>query len=537
MPTEDILRLTLTFLVQSIEGRKLCPDAGKDGVSRWVGILLYRRSDFGLNQTSRIAALSFDQIIPASSHRTNVSTPWQKLTRFVQSGDLVPDLGADIGSAHWWRGLLTCTALCTGAVVLLPTFKPISTLSTQPVIGPAWEETRAQTIAPLAWGSDVGRRMAANDLVQALGDVPERPVITLTAILGQGDGFARVLERAGTNEAEAKMAARLIAGATPLDQISPGTPIDLTLGRRSPQSGERPIEMLKFRARIDLSLFAHRVGNSLELTRIPIAVSRMPLRIQGQVGASLYRSARAAGLPAKTVEAYIKAIGSKLSFERDIDSASRFDVIIEQAKAETGEVEHGRLLYAGLINSTKTTQLLQWTIGDHTEWYEASGVGEKRGGFTSPIIGGRITSGFGWRFHPILGYGRMHKGIDFGAGIGTPVHAVSDGLVSFAGRFSGYGNHIRLNHNPNLGTSYSHLSRILVAPGSRVSQGQVIGYVGSTGLSTGPHLHFEVYVKGVAVDPRRVSFESSSLLNGQELQAFRTRLSGLMSIPVSGQEK
>jgi murein DD-endopeptidase MepM/ murein hydrolase activator NlpD len=462
---------------------------------------------------------------------------WPNFGNYLQGRDVAPDLGSNIGSKEWFRGVLTCIALCAGAVLLLPDFKPIASVGATSVGGTAWEETRAQTIAPLAWGGDVGRRMGATNLVLPLGNAPERPSITLTATLGQGDGFARVLERAGASSAEARAVAQMVSTATPLDQIAAGTPIDLTFGRRTGTGETRPIELMKLRARIDLSLMAHRVGPNLELTRIPIAVNRTPLRIQGQVGTSLYRSARAAGVPAKAVESYIKAIASKLSFERDIDASSRFDLVVEQAKAETGEVEHGRLLYAGMTTGPKRTQMIQWTIGSQTEWYEASGVGEKRGGMTSPIAGGRITSGFGWRFHPILGYNRMHKGIDFGAAVGTPVHAVTDGLVSFAGHFSGYGNHVRLNHNANLGSSYSHLSRIIVTPGSRVSQGQVVGYVGSTGLSTGPHLHFEVYVKGAAVDPRRVSFESNSLLSGAELQAFRARLSAYLAVPVSGSKE
>jgi murein DD-endopeptidase MepM/ murein hydrolase activator NlpD len=139
------------------------------------------------------------------------------------------------------------------------------------------------------------------------------------------------------------------------------------------------------------------------------------------------------------------------------------------------------------------------------------------------------------RFHPILGYSRMHRGIDFGSPYGSPIRAVTDGLVSYAGRHGGNGNFIKLSHAGNIGSSYSHLSRIAVAAGTRVLQGQVIGYVGSTGLSTGPHLHFEVYKAGNAVNPKSVSFQSSSLLEGRELAEFRNRLKTLTSLPVAGQ--
>ena len=452
----------------------------------------------------------------------------------LRQADLAPDLGANIGSLRWWRGLATCTLLCTTAVVLIPSFQPLRDTAPAPVSGDAWEETRAQTIAPLAWGGDTGRRMAANDMVAPLGDTPERPSLSLTATLGQGDGFTRVLERAGVGGAEARSVSNMIANAVPLDDIEPGTIIDLTLGRRTSKTSARPLDALRFRARIDLSVMLQRSGNRLNLVRIPIAVDRTPLRIQGSVGSSLYRSARAAGVPAKAIETYIKAIASKLSFERDVDTSSRFDIIVEQARAETGEVEHGKLLYAGMVRGDRKTELQQWTIGGRTEWFEASGVGQKRGGMTSPVAGARVTSGFGRRFHPILGYSRMHNGVDFGAAHGTPIRAVTDGLVAFAGRSGGYGNQIRLNHGSNFGSSYSHLSRFAIRPGDRVLQGEVIGYVGTTGLSTGPHLHFEVYRGGRAVNPNSVSFESSSLLSGAELKAFRDRLAGLKSIPITG---
>ena len=495
---------------------------------------MYRRSEFATGQSASVATLSFGQIVAAPAPTPVWRDRLSDWAHTLEHLDIAPDLGADIGSLRWLRGLLTCTALCTWAIALMPELKPIAAATAPAVSGDAWEETRAQSIAPLAWGGDTGKRMAANDLVAPLNDTPERPTLALTATLGQGDGFSRVLERAGVGGAEARSVANMVANAVSLDEIAPGTVVNLTLGRRASRSMARPLDGLTFRARIDLSIMLRRVGSSLEMTRMPIAVDRTPLRIRGQVGPSLYRSARAAGVPAKALESYIRAIGSKLSFERDIDSAAQFDVIVEQARAETGEVEYGKLLYAGMTRGQRQTQLLQWTIAGRTEWFEASGVGQKRGGMTSPVGNARVTSGFGMRFHPILGYSKFHQGMDFGAVSGTPVRAVTDGLVSFSGRHGGYGNHIRLNHGSNLGSSYSHLSRIAVSPGSRVLQGQVIGYVGSTGMSTGPHLHFEVYRAGKVVNPRSVTFASSSLLSGAELQSFRTRLAGLLQTPLSG---
>ncbi len=143
-----------------------------------------------------------------------------------------------------------------------------------------------------------------------------------------------------------------------------------------------------------------------------------------------------------------------------------------------------------------------------------------------------MTSRYGMRRHPILGYRRMHSGVDYAASYGTPIYAVSDGVVSFAGRNGGHGKFVKIKHANGLGSGYAHMSRIAVSRGARVKGGQVIGYVGSTGLSTGPHLHFEVYRGSRKVDPLSVRFESRPQISGKELDSFRKRLESLQSVPV-----
>jgi murein DD-endopeptidase MepM/ murein hydrolase activator NlpD len=286
---------------------------------------------------------------------------------------------------------------------------------------------------------------------------------------------------------------------------------------------------LSLRARFDLKLSVKRAGGKLALTRTPISVDSTPLRIQGFVGASLYRSARAAGAPARAVEAYIRALASQTSIA-GLAADDRFDIILEHRRAATGEAETGRLLYAGLDrDSGKDLRLMQWEQDGRTEWYEASGVGRESGMLQRPVPG-TVSSNFGMRFHPILGYTRMHKGVDFRAGYGTPILAATDGRVAAAGWAGGYGNQVRLAHAGGLVTSYSHMSRILAQPGERVRQGQVIGYVGSTGLATGPHLHYELLKDGVPINPNSVKFVSRAQLSGGDLTAFRSKLKTLLAV-------
>ena len=193
-------------------------------------------------------------------------------------------------------------------------------------------------------------------------------------------------------------------------------------------------------------------------------------------------------------------------------------------------MEVGDLLYAGLDRAQgKDIDMLKWTTGGRTEWFEASGVGERRGVLSAPV-NGRISSGYGMRRHPILGYTRMHAGVDFAAPYGSPIYAVSDGFVSYAGRHGGHGNYVRIEHGHGIGTGYGHMSRIAASPGQRVRRGQVIGYVGSSGLSTGPHLHYELYRNVQTVNPMSVTFTTTAQLAGRDLADFRARLAQLKGL-------
>jgi murein DD-endopeptidase MepM/ murein hydrolase activator NlpD len=495
---------------------------------------LYQFNDMRLGAGSGTAALSLDQAVfrpmPAVAQPA-FGSKVRDLRSKADGLDLVVDLGLRIGSREWLRGFATCIALCYAAYSFAPALEPIPGPSPAPLGEAHWEEARALSIAPLAYGADTGRRMAETDAVVPLTDTPERPTIDLRASVGQGDGFARVLERAGVAANEAGEVARMVGEIVPLGEIRPGTAMDMTLGRRPNRQVARPLQSLSFRARFDLKLSLERIDGKMTIARIPISVDNTPLRIQGRVGSSLYRSARAAGAPAKAVEAYLRAVATQLNVA-GIGADDRFDIILEHRRAETGETETGKLLYAGLSRASgKSLQLMQWEQDGKPQWFEAAGVGKARGILQRPVPG-MVSSNFGFRRHPILGYNRMHKGMDFRAGYGTPILAATDGRVSAAGWAGGYGRQVRISHGGGLSTSYSHMSRIIAQPGMTVRQGQVIGYVGSTGLSTGPHLHYELYRNGVPINPASVQFVMRSQLSGGDLANFRSRLRSLLSVPV-----
>jgi murein DD-endopeptidase MepM/ murein hydrolase activator NlpD len=446
--------------------------------------------------------------------------------------DLVVDLGQRIGSREWWRGLATCTALCGAALSFVPGFAPLQGPVAPPLGERQQQEMRDQAIAPEAYGADTGRQAAPTGLVERLADTPERPQIQVTATLGTGDGFARVLQRAGVGEDQAKSIAAMIANTTDIGDIKAGTKLDLTLGRRPNKSVPRPLDHLGFRARLDLALSLDRVGDALKLTPKPIAVDDTPLRIQGKVGGSMLSSARAAGAPANAIQSWLRAMGQHVSIQ-GIHSNDKFDIIVEHRRAADGMSETGGLLFAGLQQGKKELRLLKWTLGGKEQFFDAAGVGETRGSMRMPVQGHQ-TSSFGMRFHPVLGYSRMHKGIDYGAPMGSPIIAATDGTVNFAGWHGGHGNYVQIRQSANFGTGYAHMSRIVAKVGQHVHAGQIIGYVGSTGLSTGPHLHFEVFVNNVAVNPAGVKFLQAATLSGAELGRFKAELSRLMALRARG---
>lgn len=442
--------------------------------------------------------------------------------------DLAPDLARDIGGIRWWRGV--CTMLGLGALALAgwPDFAALRAAPAMAMTPEAQDEFRSQMIMPLALGADSGRRMGASTIVASLDAAPERPSVDIVATLGAGDSFERMLRRAGVGRSEASDVAALVGSAVALSELESGTKVDMTLGRRAQPGQPRPLDALEFRARFDLRVAVARQDGRLSVKPIPIKVDSTPLRIRGTVGDSLFRSARAAGAPGPAVQAYLRTLTTQIDAGK-IGAGDTFDMIIDYKRAETGETETGQLLFAGLFGADgkPRARLLRW--GSEGRFFEASGVGQQREGLVAPVPG-RISSRYGMRRHPILGYRRMHAGLDFKAGYGTPIVAVTDATVSSAGRAGGCGNAVRLDHGNGLSTRYCHMSRMAVSRGQRVRRGQVIGYVGSTGLSTGPHLHYEMYRGGRAINPASVQFVTRAQLSGSELQAFRGRLTQLLRI-------
>lgn len=246
--------------------------------------------------------------------------------------------------------------------------------------------------------------------------------------------------------------------------------------------------------------------------------------MQGTIRTSLYQAAEEAGVPLAVLADLIRAYSFDVDFQREIRTGDNFEVLFEVFRDENGNVvRYGAPLFAELNVSGVTLPIYRYTPGSgFTDYFNDKGESVRKALLRTPVDGAKITSGFGMRDHPLLGYSRMHKGVDFGAPSGTPILAAGDGTIEFLGVNSGYGNYVRIRHNSTYKSAYAHMSRFGsdLGVGSRVRQGQVIGYVGATGLATGPHLHYEVMVNDEQINPLDIKLPSGEVLAGAELDRF-----------------
>ena len=467
------------------------------------------------------AAVALDGFAGFSGGRTRETPGWLERLHAI---DLAVDLGAELGSRRWWRGVATCALLgCAtlyagGRIVPLPTPVPAA------LTPAAADDARPDAIAPLALGAATGRFTAPTKRVRALSEIPERPRVEVTALLRPTDSFEGALRRAGIGKDDANAAARAVGGAVRLDQIRESTDIDIVLGRRETKKVPRPLESLAFRAAFDLRLELARAENGmLSLKRVPIAIDNTPLTVSGTVGGGFARAVRSSGLPAAVIADAVQQLGYVVDFQHGVGRRDRYTLIVEHKRAETGETQTGNLLYAALGEA----RLMRWNYNGAPQFFRANGESARKGLMKTPVDGARLTSDFGMRFHPILNYSRMHQGVDFGVPAGTPIKAAAGGKISFAGWHGGHGNYVMIAHSKNLSTAYAHMMRFAVKPGQQVAQGQIIGFVGSTGLSTGPHLHYETWLGGKPVNPITLKFLGGTNLGGGELQRFKAAMAKL----------
>lgn len=246
----------------------------------------------------------------------------------------------------------------------------------------------------------------------------------------------------------------------------------------------------------------------------------------GEIRYSLFGATDSAGIPDAIAVQMAEIFSGEIDFHRDLRQGDRFTLVYEMQYYGGRAARTGRILSAEFVNNGKTHQAFLYTQDDGRQrYYNAEGKSLKKAFLRSPLAFSRVTSGFSLRLHPILKTWRAHKGVDYGAPTGTQVRATGDGVVQFIGQQGGYGNIVILSHAGNYQTAYAHLSRFApgLKKGSRVSQSDIIAYVGQTGWATGPHLHYEFRIKGTQVNPLSLNLPTAVPLDNRQQTLFKDK--------------
>ena len=266
--------------------------------------------------------------------------------------------------------------------------------------------------------------------------------------------------------------------------------------------------------------------NNFDKEVVPIKLNKKVLYKENLIVQSLYKSAVDQQIPANTIVEFAGIYGFQIDFQRDIRKNDKFQIMYEIFLNEKNEiVETGEILFLNLKLSGQNNYLYYFDNKGAVGHYDRNGKSVKKALMKTPINGARLSSPFGMRKHPIDGYNKMHRGTDFAAPMGTPIMASGDGVIKKAGWCGGGGNCVKIKHNSTYQTVYAHMSKFArgIKPGVRVKQGQIIGFVGSTGKSTGPHLHYEVIVNGKKVNSQKLKLPSGKILKGKERKLFETK--------------
>ncbi len=347
---------------------------------------------------------------------------------------------------------------------------------------------------------------------------PSRPVKRVE--VASGDTLLRLLTRAGITDAEAHAVVDGLRDVYDPRRLRPGQRLEIET-----DAAARSLVRLAFAptAREEIELV--RDGSGLyAAARSARPTTTQPAYATAVVQTSLHAAGRGEDVPADVLADLVKLFSWDVDFQRETRPGDRLAVLYEELRLDDGALlEGGDILYARLEVGGRTLEAFRFERDGLVEHFDRDGRSLRKFLLRTPVAAGRVSSGYGMRRHPILGYNRMHRGVDFAAPTGTPIIAAGSGRVVRAGRLGGYGNYIRIQHGSGYATAYAHLSRFAdgLKAGSRVRQGDVIGYVGSTGRSTGPHLHFEVLRDGRQVNPLEVAQPPAERLDGAKLEAFQ----------------
>ena len=338
-----------------------------------------------------------------------------------------------------------------------------------------------------------------------------------------GETFVGILESYSVSQAEIEEIKKKLSKKININKLSKGQKIEITLNQST-----NLIKEFIFKVSNKEKIYLTRDVNTDKFNQ-RILVTKLKKNIVYQENTilnSLYRSAVEQKIPANIILEFARVYGFQVDFQRDIRKQDSFQIMYEAFKDDNGKIiETGEILFANLRLSGENNSLYYFDVKGSEGHYDKNGKSVKKALMKTPINGARLSNPFGMRKHPIDGFNKMHRGTDFAAPMGTPIMASGDGLIKKVGWCGGGGNCIVIKHNSTYQTVYAHMSKFAkgIRSGVRVKQGQTIGYVGSTGKSTGPHLHYEVIVNGKKINSQTLKLPSGKILKGEERKIFETK--------------
>lgn len=420
---------------------------------------------------------------------------------------------------------------------------PAPVMATRPVrIGTAFLASHEDAPPPVFFESDLqpAQQRRENAALAYAGDL-DRQFGEMRIRITRGETFVDALERAGVAPQDRNEAAYAFGKHYNLRRLRPGQEFRLTLGwpnqtlfqlAAAQEEPQARLIGLEFRADPQTRVFVRRdAAGELVAEKSDVSLTTRVLSFSGRIRGSLYLSAKAVGAPDQIIADLADAFAYDVDFQREIFGGDEFEAIFEARYDDQGNlVSTGDILYARLNWRGRSKEKGYYRFDDdddgRADFFDATGQSARRLLMKTPIDGARLSSGFGTRRHPILGYRRAHKGVDFAASRGTPIKAAGDGVIERANRYGSFGNYVRIRHANGYKTAYAHLNGFArsTRSGRRVKQGDIIGYVGTTGNSTGPHLHYEVHLNGAAVNPQRLKIAATGkTLAGADLDRFQIK--------------
>jgi murein DD-endopeptidase MepM/ murein hydrolase activator NlpD len=379
-------------------------------------------------------------------------------------------------------------------------------------------------------------RQSASPVESEMSQHDDMPGLKVVEVQ-KGDTLLDILLGSGVSQSDAAAAIDALTDVFKPKDLKPGQAITLDVNRLPPDSpGDVGVELasLSLQPSLERDVVVKRDdGGSFVASAIQHPLERINALAGGIIDSSLFEAGQDAAVPVDVMAQVVKAFSYDVDFQREVQPGDRFEILYERYEDEKGRLARsGNVLYAALILSGTTKEIYRYEPQDGVaDFFNAQGESIRKDLLRTPLDVIRITSSFGMRKDPILGYSKMHRGVDFAASIGTPIFAAGNGVIARIGQVNGYGNYIQIKHNTQYATAYGHMSRFAggLHAGSKVRQGDVIGYVGMTGRATGPHLHYEVLVNGSQINPMSVKLAGHKL-DGKDLRRFEVLKADLKTL-------